>query len=72
MAVWSLLRSSWATWPSRSDSRRAAASSRKRANSVTASAMAVSRQRFRILNSSVLMGASASMARPVIDWQTSP
>lgn len=43
-----------------------------RACSVTASAVAVSRHRFSVWNSSVVIGARCSMASSVIAWQISP
>ena len=45
---------------------------RSRPNSVTAPAMASSRQRFSVRKSSVLIGAFSSIASSVMDWQTSP
>jgi len=72
MALCSLLRSSWARWPSRSASRADESRARMRANSVTEAAIAVSRQRFRMWNSPVEIGSSSSSARLVMDWQTSP
>ena len=43
-----------------------------RACSVTAPAMAVSRQRFRVWNSSVVIGGFCSTAISVMAWQMSP
>ena len=46
--------------------------SRWRANSVTACAMASSRHRLSVLNSSAEIGISSSMASSVTAWHTSP
>ena len=43
-----------------------------RAYSVTAPAIASSRQALKARNSSALMGASVSVASSVTDWQTPP
>jgi hypothetical protein len=46
--------------------------SRRRSYSVTEWAMASSRQRLKVWNSSAVIGASISPASPVMTWQTSP
>ena len=65
-------RSSCAKKPRRSVSRSDSDNSRWRANSVTACAMASSRHRLSVLNSSAEIGASSSMASSVTAWHTSP
>jgi hypothetical protein len=76
VAVVRALRSSCARNPARRFSSafcwRARLDSRWKLNSVTASAMALSRQRFRVRNSDVANGASRSNARSVMAWQRSP
>ncbi len=72
IAVFSVSRSSCAAWPRRSVSCADRASAVTRACSVTASAIAVSRHRLRVWNSSTEMGALCSTASAVIVWQMSP
>jgi hypothetical protein len=71
-AVESELRSSCASTPRRSVPLRASFSSRWRSYSVTALAMASSRQRLKTRNSSTEMGVALSMASSVTTWHTSP
>jgi hypothetical protein len=72
IAVWSRLRISWAIWPSRLTSSWETDSPCWRPYSVTASAMAVARQRFRVWNSPGVIPAAFSTASSVMAWQTSP
>ncbi len=70
------LRSSWAKNPMRSFSARAPSSavsdSRWELNCATALPIASSRQRFRVWNSTMVIGAPASRASSVIAWEMSP
>ena len=72
MELLSRFRSSWAKNPSRSVSSSDIDNSRWRPNSCTASAIASSRHRLSVRNSSAEIDASSSMANAVMVWQTSP
>ena len=72
VAVLRRLRSSWARNPRCSTPRRMIARSLWRAYSVTASVIAMSRQRFNVRKSSFVISGPSSTASSVIAWQMFP